>query len=301
VAEDLFTTKTRRHQVFSSQLDKIKFKMTSISAYFQTLRQQQQCALIPFITAGDPNLETTAEALRILDRNGADFIELGVPYSDPLADGPIIQAAATRALQRGTKLEQVLQMLQTVSPSLKAPIILFTYYNPILHRGIKTFLTEIAAVGVRGLVVPDLPLEEAEQLIQTAASFKIEVILLVAPTSSQDRIIAIARQSQGFIYLVSVTGVTGVRSQIQDRVKHLITDLRSVTDKPIGVGFGISGPEQAHQIQEWGADAVIVGSAFVKRLAQDSPTEGLQAIEQLCRELKTAITPASLQQVGSAK
>ncbi|MCC5657121.1 tryptophan synthase subunit alpha [Nostoc sp. XA010] len=276
--------------------------MTSISASFQTLRDRQQCALIPFITAGDPNLETTAEALRILDRNGADFIELGVPYSDPLADGPVIQAAATRALQNGTKLEQVLEMLQVVSPNLKAPIILFTYYNPILHRGIKPFLGKIAVAGVKGLVVPDLPLEEAEELIQTAASFGIEVILLVAPTSSQDRIEAIAHQSRGFIYLVSVTGVTGVRAQIQDRVKYLLTDLRSVTDKPIGVGFGISGPEQAHQVMEWGADAVIVGSAFVKRLAEGSPTEGLQAVEQLCQELKTAITESrrespSLQEV----
>ncbi|MBW4689478.1 MAG: tryptophan synthase subunit alpha [Komarekiella atlantica HA4396-MV6] len=283
--------------------------MTSISDYFQTLRvseappqeARQQCALIPFITAGDPNLETTAEALRILDRNGADFIELGIPYSDPLADGPVIQAAATRALHKGTKLEQVLEMLQTVSPSLKAPIILFTYYNPILHRGIKPFLASIANAGARGLVVPDLPLEEAEELIHTAASFGIEVILLVAPTSSQDRIEAIARQSQGFIYLVSVTGVTGMRSQLQDRVKHLVKDLRSVTDKPIGVGFGISDPEQARQVMEWGADAVIVGSAFVKRLAEGSPLQGLQAIEQLCKELKVAITPASLQQVGSAK
>ncbi|MBN3905297.1 MAG: tryptophan synthase subunit alpha [Nostoc sp. NMS1] len=275
--------------------------MTSISADFQTLRDRQQCALIPFITAGDPNLETTAQALRILDRNGADFIELGIPYSDPLADGPVIQAAATRALQKGTKLEQVLKMLEAVTPTLKAPIILFTYYNPILHRGIKTFLAQIAAAGARGLVVPDLPLEEAEELIQTAASFGIEVILLVAPTSSKDRILAIARQSQGFIYLVSVTGVTGIRAQIQDRVKDLITDLRSVTDKPIGVGFGISGPEQAHQVMEWGADAVIVGSAFVKRLAEGSPTERLQAVEKLCQELKAAITPVSLQQVGSAK
>ncbi|MCC5624509.1 tryptophan synthase subunit alpha [Nostoc sp. CHAB 5715] len=278
--------------------------MTSISASFQTLRDRQQCALIPFITAGDPNLETTAEAIRILDRNGADFIELGVPYSDPLADGPVIQAAATRALQKGTKLEQVLEMLHIVSPSLKAPIILFTYYNPILHRGIKPFLGKIAAAGVRGLVVPDLPLEEAEELIQTAASFGIEVILLVAPTSSLDRIEAIARQSQGFIYLVSVTGVTGIRAQIQDRVKYLLTDLRSVTDKPIGVGFGISGPEQAHQVKEWGADAVIVGSAFVKRLAEGSPAEGLQAVEQLCQELKAAITESrgespSLQGVGN--
>ncbi|MFN6569996.1 tryptophan synthase subunit alpha [Dendronalium sp. ChiSLP03b] len=276
--------------------------MASISEKFQSLRDRQQCALIPFITAGDPNLETTAEALRILDRNGADFIELGVPYSDPLADGPVIQAAATRALQKGTTLEQVLEMLQTVSPSLKAPIILFTYYNPILHRGIKPFLAEVAAVGVRGLVVPDLPLEEAEQLIHTATTFGIEVILLVAPTSSQDRIEAIAHKSQGFIYLVSVTGVTGIRSQLQDRVKYLLTDLRSVTDKPIGVGFGISAPEHAHQVREWGADAVIVGSAFVKRLAEGSATEGLQAVEQLCRELKAAITPVSLlQQVSAAK
>jgi tryptophan synthase alpha chain len=273
--------------------------MASISHSFQSLRDRQQCALIPFITAGDPNLETTVEALRILDRNGADFIELGVPYSDPLADGPVIQAAATRALQKGTKLEQVLEMLQVVSPDLKAPIILFTYYNPILYRGIKPFLAEIAAAGVRGLVVPDLPLEESEELIQTAASLGIEVILLVAPTSSRKRIEAIAHQSQGFIYLVSVTGVTGIRSQIQNRVQHLLTDLRSVTDKPIGVGFGISAPEQAQQVREWGADAVIVGSAFVKRLAEGSPTEGLQAVEQLCRELKAAITPASLQQVGN--
>jgi tryptophan synthase alpha chain len=283
--------------------------MTSISDSFQTLRvseaspqeTRQQCALIPFITAGDPNLETTAQALRILDCNGADFIELGIPYSDPLADGPVIQAAATRALQKGTKLEQVLGMLEGLTPTLKAPIILFTYYNPILHRGIKTFLAQIATAGVKGLVVPDLPLEEAEELIKTAASFGIEVILLVAPTSSKDRIIAIARQSQGFIYLVSVTGVTGIRAQIQDRVKDLITDLRSVTDKPIGVGFGISGPEQAHQVMEWGADAVIVGSAFVKRLAEGSPTERLQAVEKLCQELKAAITPVSLQQVVSAK
>jgi tryptophan synthase alpha chain len=274
--------------------------MTTISERFQVLRQRQQCALIPFITAGDPDLDTTAEALGILDRNGADFIELGVPYSDPLADGPVIQAAATRALQKGTKLEQVLEIVADVSPSLQAPIILFTYYNPILHRGIKSFLETIAAVGVRGLVVPDLPLEEAEELITTAASFNIEVILLVAPTSSQDRIEAIARQSQGFIYLVSVTGVTGIRTQIQDRVQHLVTDLRKVTDKPIGVGFGISGPEQARQVKEWGADAVIVGSAFVKRLAEGSPAEGLQAIEQLSHELKAAIVPA-LEPVGSAR
>ncbi|NMG10966.1 tryptophan synthase subunit alpha [Brasilonema sp. UFV-L1] len=273
--------------------------MTSISQRFQSLRDRNQRALIPFITAGDPDLATTTEALRILDRNGADFIELGVPYSDPLADGPVIQAAATRALQKGTKLEHVLEIVADVSPNLQAPIILFTYYNPILNRGVKSFLAQIASVGVRGLVVPDLPLEEAEDLINTAAEFGIEVILLVAPTSSQERIEAIAKYSQGFIYLVSVTGVTGVRSQLQDRVKTLLTQMRTITDKPIGVGFGISGPEQARQVSDWGADGVIVGSAFVQRLANGSPKEGLQAIEILSQELKAAIAQASLQTVGS--
>ena len=271
--------------------------MTSISDCLQSLRNRNQCALIPFITAGDPDMETTAEALRILDSNGADLIELGVPYSDPLADGPVIQAAATRALQRGTRLEDVLEMVQAVGPSLKAPLILFTYYNPILNQGIDHFLKKIANVGIKGLVVPDLPLEEASELIKTAASFGIEVILLVAPTSSQERIEAIAQQSQGFIYLVSVTGVTGMRSQIQNRVKDLLQSMRSITDKPIGVGFGISGTEQARQVMEWGADAAIVGSAFVQNLATGTPTEGLEAIAEFCRELKAAITPAEAKQV----
>ena len=267
--------------------------MTSISDCFKSLQERNECALIPFITAGDPDLETTAEALRLLDRNGADMIELGVPYSDPLADGPVIQAAATRALQKGVGLEQVLEMVQQVSPSLKAPLILFTYYNPILNRGIKTFLAQIADAGVRGLVVPDLPLEEAQELIDTAATFGIAVILLVAPTSSQDRIEAIAQKSQGFIYLVSVTGVTGMRSGLQERVHDLLTSMRSITDKPIGIGFGISGSDQARQAKDWGADAVIVGSAFVKKLASGTQTEGLQAITELCQELKAAITSRS--------
>ena len=267
--------------------------MTSIFHCFKTLRDRNQCALIPFITAGDPDLETTAEALRVLDRNGADLIELGVPYSDPLADGPVIQAAATRALNKETRLEQVLELVEAVSPSLQAPIILFTYYNPILNRGIEQFLTQIARAGVRGLVVPDLPLEEAHELLEPAAAMGIEVILLVAPTSSPERLEAIARSSGGFIYLVSVTGVTGMRSHVQGRVKDLLMQIRSVTDKPIGIGFGISEPEQARQVRDWGTDAVIVGSAFVNRLATGTPTQGLQAVEELCRSLKTAITTAT--------
>ncbi len=262
----------------------------SVSAQFQTLRDQKGCALIPFITAGDPDLATTAEALRALDRAGANLIELGVPYSDPLADGPVIQAAATRALERGVTLDAVLTLIAEVSPELSAPIVLFTYYNPILNRGIEQFLQDIHRAGVRGLVVPDLPLEEMDVLLTPAKEIGVEVTLLVAPTTPKERIVAIAQQCQGFIYLVSVTGVTGMRQQIGNRVQSLLQELRSVTDKPIGVGFGVSSPEQATQLKTWGADGVIVGSAFVKRLAASGSTDsGLTEVERFCQQLKLAL------------
>ena len=264
--------------------------MTSVAHCFQSLRSQGKCALIPFITAGDPDLATTAQALRVLDRAGADLIELGVPYSDPLADGPVIQAAATRALSRGVRLEDVLAIVRSLQGEIKAPIILFTYYNPIFYRGIDLFLREIADAGVKGLVVPDLPLEESDSLLKPAAQMGIDVTLLIAPTSPMERIQAIAQQSQGFIYLVSVTGVTGMRNQVATWVESLLTSIREVTDKPIGVGFGISEAEQARQVKQWGADAVIVGSAFVKRLAEGSPEAGLAKIEEFCRQLKLAIS-----------
>ena len=264
--------------------------MTSVCDRLNTLKFHNQCALIPFITAGDPDLETTAKAIQVLAENGADAIELGVPYSDPLADGPTIQAAATRALAKGVKLEDVLNIVRDTSSKIDVPIILFTYYNPIYYRGIEAFLQQIKDAGVKGLVVPDLPLEEAEILLKPATEMGIEVTLLVAPTSSQERIDAIAAKSQGFIYLVSVTGVTGMRTQMGTRVKDLLLDLRKATDKPIGVGFGISSPEQAKQVKDWGADAAIVGSALVKRLSQGTPEEGLKAIGEFCKSLKEAIS-----------
>jgi tryptophan synthase alpha chain len=267
--------------------------MKSVSEQFQALRDRQQCALIPFVTAGDPDLETTAEALRILDRCGADFIELGVPYSDPLADGPVIQAAATRALHKGTTLDDVLNLVKAVAPDLQAPIILFTYYNPILNRGIDTFFQDIAAAGAKGLVVPDLPLEEVGGVIAAATQHGIEVILLVAPTSPEERIQAIAEKSQGFIYLVSVTGVTGMRTEIQSRVKDLLAKLKTMTNKPVAVGFGVSQPEQAAQLRSWGAEGVVVGSAFVKRLASSEDTSaGLAALEEFCTQLNEAVKPS---------
>jgi tryptophan synthase alpha chain len=263
--------------------------MISVSQRFTALRDRGECALIPFITAGDPDLATTAAALKTLDAQGADLIEVGVPYSDPLADGPVIQAAATRALERGTKFEQVLAMLAEVIPTLQAPVILFTYYNPIFHRGVDTFLAQVAAVGVKGLVIPDLPLEEADAVLAKTSAHGLELTLLVAPTTPKARIATIAERSQGFIYLVSTTGVTGMRTQLEERVQELLLELRQVTDKPIGVGFGISQPEHASQVMEWGADAVIVGSAFVKRLAEGMPNQGLDAIGRFCHTLKSAI------------
>ncbi|NCJ05877.1 tryptophan synthase subunit alpha [Synechococcales cyanobacterium C] len=262
---------------------------TSVSDCFGRLRDRGQCALIPFLTAGDPDLETTAAALQKLDASGADLLELGVPYSDPLADGPVIQAAATRALQGGTRLDAVIERVSALTPSLQAPIILFTYYNPIYHRGVPTFLNQIAAAGVKGLVVPDLPLEEAHDVLEIAQDVGVELTLLVAPTSSQERIAKIAQESQGFIYLVSTTGVTGMRTQIEARVQDLLLELRQTTDKPIGVGFGISRPEQARQVRDWGADAAIVGSAFVKRLAEGTSAQGLEEISRFCRVLKAAL------------
>ncbi len=264
--------------------------MMNVARRFQDLKQNSQCALIPFITAGDPDLETTAKALEILANNGADLIELGVPYSDPLADGPTIQAAATRALHKGVQLEDVLAIVKKVVGKINIPIILFTYYNPIYYRGIESFLRQVKEAGVSGLVVPDLPLEEAEVLLKPAAEIGIEVTLLIAPTSSQSRIEAIAAKSQGFIYLVSVTGVTGVRTQMATGIEDLLANLHSTTDKPIGVGFGISNPEQAKQVKEWGADAIIVGSAIVKRLAEGTPESGLKAIGEFCHSLKQAIS-----------
>ena len=262
----------------------------NVAHRFQQLKQNSECAFVPFITAGDPDLATTAKALKVLAHNGADMIELGVPYSDPLADGPTIQAAATRALQKGVQLEDVLAIVKEAVEQIDVPIILFTYYNPIYYRGVESFLRQIKKAGVSGLVVPDLPLEEAETLLKFASEIGIEVILLVAPTSSTERIEAIAAKSQGFIYLVSVTGVTGVRSQMALEVKDLISNLHRATDKPIGVGFGISDPEQAKQVKDWGADAVIVGSAIVKRLAAESPEAGLKAIAEFCHSLKQAIS-----------
>ena len=243
------------------------------------------------MVACDPNPATTVEALRQLDSLGASVIELGVPYSDPLADGPVIQAAATRALQIGTTLDKVLDVVREAKSTVKAPIVLFTYFNPIMARGLDKFCKQAKAAGAAGLLVPDIPLEETPEIRRVAVENGLELVLLTTPTTPASRQQAIAKTSQGFVYLVSVTGVTGVRVKTEARVEGLIKTLKEVSDgKSVAVGFGVAGPEQAKEIKDWGADGVIVGSALVRALGEaPSPQEGLERMIALAKSIREAV------------
>ncbi|PWA62655.1 tryptophan synthase alpha chain [Artemisia annua] len=222
-----------------------------LSDTFTKLKKEGKVAFIPYITAGDPDLSTTAEALKVLDSCGSDIIELGVPYSDPLADGPVIQAAATRALARGTNFDSILNMLNEVVPRLSCPIALFTYYNPILKRGVEQFMVTVKEVGVHGLVVPDVPLEETEILRREASKHNIELVLLTTPTTPRERMKAIVEATEGFLYLVSSIGVTGARAQVSGKVESLLQEIKAESSKPVAVGFGISKPEHVKQVRKF--------------------------------------------------
>jgi len=233
-------------------------------------------------------LETTAKILLELQSNGADMIELGIPYSDPLADGPIIQLAASRALSVGTSPDRVFKMLSELRDQLTIPIILFTYSNPLINKGLEEFCLQASEVGVSGLVVPDLPLEEAENLSQIAEANNIDLVLLVAPTTPRDRMKKIAETSNGFTYLVSVTGVTGERSSLEDNVESLVRQLKDSSSSPVAVGFGISEIKHIQQVRKWGADGAIVGSALVKRIANASNEMKVEEAGSFCKELRAA-------------
>tara|TARA_B100000700_G_scaffold324713_1_gene431602 strand:- start:639 stop:1451 length:813 start_codon:yes stop_codon:yes gene_type:complete len=263
-------------------------KPTNISTSFSQIKRDKRIALMPFLMAGDPDLETTAKILLKLQDSGADMIELGIPYSDPLADGPIIQLAASRALSSGTTPEKVFNMLSKLRNQLSIPIILFTYSNPLLNRGIENFCLEASEVGVSGLVVPDLPLEEAEKLSQIAETKKLDLVLLVAPTTPRDRMEKIVKTSNGFTYLVSVTGVTGERSSLAQNVETLVKQLKELSPDPIAVGFGISDAKHVQQVRKWGADGAIVGSALVKRIANAPKGMEVEEAGSFCKELYSA-------------
>ena len=262
--------------------------LSKVDQKFFELKNNKKLALMPFIMAGDPNIEITSEILLKLQENGADLIELGIPYSDPLADGPVIQLAASRALKSGTTTRKVITLLESIKGKLKIPIILFSYLNPLLCFGFEHFCEMASSAGVSGLIIPDLPLEEAYKFSKIVSNYSMDLILLVAPTTPFERMKQISNHTKGFTYLVSVTGVTGERNKMENRVENLISKLKEVNTSPIAVGFGISTPEHVYKVREWGADGVIIGSAFVKRISCSSEKNVVENIGEFCKDMRLA-------------
>ena len=262
--------------------------LSKINEKFYELKNDNKLALMPFIMAGDPNIEITSEILLKLQEKGADLIELGIPYSDPLADGPIIQLSASRALKSGTTPIKVIKLLESLKGKLHIPIILFSYFNPLLNFGFEHFCKMASNAGVSGLIIPDLPLEEAYKFSKIVSNYSMDLILLVAPTTPFERMKTISQNTKGFTYLVSVTGVTGERNKMENRVENLITNLKETSLTPVAVGFGISSPEHVNKVREWGADGVIIGSAFVKRISKSSEKNIVDQVGNYCEEMRIA-------------
>jgi len=241
--------------------------ISRITRKFRELRKKDGKAFIPYIMAGDPNIKRTLELISVLEECGADIIELGVPFSDPLADGPTIQQAAQRALDEGVTLKRVIDLVSELRAATQIPIILMTYYNPIFKYGEERFVQDAATAGVDGVIVPDLPPDEASNLMKHARERGLDTIFLLAPTSTDDRIRKVARASTGFIYYVPITGITGSKLSLDASLGTHIARIRNFSNRPIAVGFGVSTPEDAAEISGF-ADGVIVGSAIVKRVGQ---------------------------------
>ncbi|NLC59376.1 MAG: tryptophan synthase subunit alpha [Armatimonadetes bacterium] len=262
--------------------------MTRIGKKFQELAGGER-ALVCFLTAGDPSLAASEELVLQVAAAGADLIELGVPFSDPIADGPSIQAASIRALERGTTLAGVLQLVRAVRRRSQVPLILMSYYNPILRYGLERFAADAAAAGVDGVIPSDVPPEEADEWLTHARRHGLDTIFLLAPTSTDERIARVAEKASGFVYCVSRTGVTGAQATLPDDLQALIGRIRARTSKPIAVGFGISTPEQVRQVTRW-ADGAVGGSALVIAIARAGGPA--PEIESLVRSLKAATRAA---------
>lgn len=260
--------------------------MSRIAARFAELKKQNCAAFIPFITAGDPDGETTAALLDKLPGAGADLIELGVPFSDPMADGPAIQAASQRALSAGMSLVKVLELVRTFRKTdRKTPIVLMGYYNPIHKYGTARFVKDAAEAGVDGLITVDLPPEEDDVLRLPAVSHGLDIVRLATPTTHDERLKTILNGAGGFLYYVSITGVTGTKSFAEDDVHSAVARLQAATALPCAVGFGIKTPERAAAVAKF-ADAAVVGSAIVERLASGA---GVDEVIAYCHELAEAV------------
>jgi len=266
--------------------------MKRIEATFRALKAKKEKALIVYLTAGDPNLAKTEELILGLADAGVDIIEVGVPFSDPTADGPVIQAAAKRALDGGANLPDILGMIKRVRRTSEIPIVLFGYYNPLFIYGGRHFARTAGEAGVDGILVVDLPPEESAELRQYTDKAGIDYISLIAPTSGRKRTAAIAGKASGFLYYISITGVTGTATPQTENVKKDVGQIRKLTSLPVVVGFGISTPQQAAEIAPH-ADGIVIGSAFVRMIAEIGATEDL--VPRICRyaaDIKKALAHA---------
>jgi tryptophan synthase alpha chain len=268
--------------------------MNRLDATFARLRAKNEKALIPYIMAGDPSLQESEALVLELERAGADIIELGVPFSDPIADGPVIQRAAERALRNGTSLRGILKSVAVLRKQTQVPLVLMTYYNTIHALGEAAFCRGAADAGVDGMIVPDLPPEEAITLQTAAESSGLHVIYLLAPTSTPARRTLVARQCRGFLYYVSLTGITGAKLTDLGEVRRNVETIRRSSKTPVAVGFGIATPEDAAHVAQF-ADGIIVGSAIVRQIGDHQHGPDLSArIGRFVRSLKAAITSGNL-------
>jgi tryptophan synthase alpha chain len=261
--------------------------MSRIGEAFDRIHTSRRPGLVAYITAGDPDLEKTRGVLAALDRAGADLIEVGVPFSDPLADGPVIQRATERALASGTTLAGVLDLVGDVRSGLTAPVVIFSYANPILRLGAERFADRAREAGVDGVLVLDLPLEEADDFRNMLKTRGIDTILLLSPTTTDDRLRKAAALGSGFLYAISRLGVTGARDRVADGAREMVERIRRVSTLPVALGFGISKPEHVREVGQW-ADAAVVGSALVSVMAQAGASNDLHTrVEEYVRWLKS--------------
>jgi tryptophan synthase alpha chain len=262
--------------------------MSRIESAFSSLQAKGEKALVIYLTAGDPSLEGSREIVLGLDAAGVDCVEIGVPFSDPTADGPIIQAASQRALRNGTTLSSILDMIESIRKVSEIPVVLFGYYNPILSYGTERFAARAQEAGVDGILVVDLPLEEAAELRQYTDPKNIDFISLIAPTTNTERVKTIASHATGFLYYISITGVTGTAKPHAEEVATDIKRIRTVTALPLVVGFGISTPQQAKEIAPY-ADGIVIGSAVVRMIEEHSHRPDLvSVVSQYARAIKQA-------------